>query len=217
MPKTKHKPEIGYPIYEALIDESDKDDTGMRFVSIVADPAIEVKGMFFSKEGVLKNLEFKTIKDQQMLVGPALIPDKNIFRSDEDGEYYIRFSKDTVQKMVEKFNRNQNNRSINVDHSNRMVDGFIVENWIVKDSVYDKSKFYGFNLPVGTWFVCVKILDSKFWEDEVKGEGKYGFSIEGILYQSLTPMSLEKQYDSINDLIDDLTEEDMLDLFNNLK
>lgn len=212
MSKKKYKEEIGYPIYEALIDEDDKDSTGMRFVSIVDDPAIEIKGMFFNKEGALKNLEFKTISDQQMICGPALIPDKNIFRSDEDGEYYIRFSKDTVRKMVEKFNRNSNNKSINVDHSNVMVDAFIMENWIVQDSVYDKSKFYGFNLPVGSWFVCMKILDQKFWDDQVKKGGKYSFSIEGMLYQSLTPMKLNKVYNSVEELLDDLDDEEILSL-----
>jgi len=214
MPKKINK-DIGYPVYEALIDDDDKDSTGMRFVSIVDDPAIEVKGMFFNSKGSLKNLEFKPVADQQMLVGPALIPDKNIFRSDEDGEYYIRFSKDTVKKMVEKFNRNQNNRSINVDHSNVMVDAFIMENWIVQDSVYDKSKFYGFNLPVGSWFVCMKILDQKFWDDQVKKGGKYSFSIEGMLYQSLTPMQLNKEYNDLEELLNDLSDEEILNLLKN--
>ena len=54
-----------------------------------------------------------------------LVPDKPIYRNDEeDGEHYIQFSKETIRKMVEKFNRN-NNKSINDDHTNKMVNLFL--------------------------------------------------------------------------------------------
>lgn len=210
MPKTKYKKEVPYPVYEALIDEDNLDDTGIRFVSIVSDPAIEIKGMFFS-ENKLVNQEFKAIADKKILCGPAMIPNKRIYRADEDGEYYIFFSPSTIQKMVEKFNRNNNNRSINVDHSNRMVNGYIQQNWITADAVYDKSKYYGFNLPIGSWFVEMKIEDDKFWEEEVKGKGKYSFSIEGMLYQSLTPYKMSKNQE-LSSLVDELSDEELLKL-----
>lgn len=100
--------------------------------------------------------EFKTIKDQQMVVGPALIPDKDIVRSNEYGEYHIKFSKSYIENMVKEFNRGENNLSINVGPSNEIIDGYIIESWIVKDQIYDKSGKYGFDLPIGSWFVCIK-------------------------------------------------------------
>jgi hypothetical protein len=263
------------PLYDIEIGD-DEDVTGIKFISIVAKPAIEVKGIAFndedeepdadcsdlhehdfadtfcdnppchprcvcfidargywqnrpfaSKSGVCtvckankkrfnKNLygkkvnesrnfsmEFAVKEDQQILAGPTMIPYKNIYRSDESGEYMVRFTPDTIKKIVQKFFKNNNNSSINVEHTNEMVKGYITEHWIVEDPMYDKSKLYGFNLPVGSHFMLVKIEDEKFWQEQVKGENKKGFSIEGILGQKLVSMS---KMLNMEEFIDSLTE-----------
>lgn len=190
------------PVYEIVVDEYD--ETGISLISLVEDPAIMVKGMAFNNSSMMS---FKEVADKQVIVGPALIPDMRIYREDEKfGKYYVVFSKETIEKMVEKFNKYGSNRKINIDHSNMMVDAFIVEDWIVEDTVYDKSRKYGIEVPVGTYMIMVKIEDKKFWNDEVKGNGKFGFSIEGMLGQQL--VSLSKEF-----TIDDLTEEDLIHLF----
>lgn len=173
------------PLYEIFIN--DDDETGMNLISVVEKPAIEVKGYAFSD---VVELEFKKEEDKQIIVGPALIPNKKIKRVDEDGNmYYVFFSKETIEKMVEKFNRYGSNRKINVEHTDNMIDAFIMEDWIVEDTYYDKSKKYGFEVPVGTYMIKVKIEDKKFWLEEVKENGRFGFSIEGLLGQQLVSMS----------------------------
>jgi hypothetical protein len=108
--------------------------------------------------------------------------------------------------MVEKFNKYGSNRRINIDHSNQMVDAFIMEDWIVENEVYDKSRMYGFELPIGSYMIMVKIENKDFWLSEVKGNGKFGFSIEGLLGQQLVKLS--------NNLsIDDLELDDLLNIF----
>jgi hypothetical protein len=157
-------------------------------ISLVADPAISVMGMYFSSD-IEKEYRFKAVKEQQIIVGPAMIADKKILRKDNnDNYYYVYFTKETIKKMVEKFLKDNNNRSLNIDHSNQMVPGFIQGAWIVEDPTYDKSRYYGFNLPVGTFFIEVKIDDTEFWLNEVKDEGRYGFSIEGLMGQKLVQM-----------------------------
>jgi hypothetical protein len=198
------------PLYEIFIN--DDDETGMDLISVVENPAIEIKGFRFNE---ILDFSFKKDGDKQIIVGPALIPDKKIRRIDEDGnEYYVFFSKETISKMVEKFNRVGSNRKINFEHTDRMIDAFIMEDWIVENEVYDKSKIYGFEVPVGTYMIKVKFDDSKFWEEEVKGNDKFGFSIEGILGQSLVKMSEEKD---IFSEIDSLTKEELEDIYNFLK
>jgi hypothetical protein len=197
------------PTYEIVVD--DTIETGIRLISIVENPAIEVKGMAFSDEDILKNYEFKQIEDKQYIVGPALIPDKKIIQeNDRFGIHYVFFTKETIEKMVEKFNRSGSNRRINLEHSNQMVDAFIAEDWIIEDSIHDKSKKYGFDLPVGTYMVKVKVDDPEFWKNIVRGEDKYSFSVEGIMNQSLIAMTEfveeEKEF-SIEDLdLEDLEE-----------
>lgn len=199
------------PIYEIVVD--DNDETGISLISLVDEPAIAIKGMAFNQNTMMS---FKEIDDKQVIVGPALIPDIKILREDEKyGRYYVKFSTETIERMVEKFNKYGSNRKINIDHSNKMVDAFIMEDWIVEDEVYDKSRKYGFEVPKGTYMIKVKIEDKDFWLEEVKGNGKFGFSIEGILGQQLVKLSsknIEKY--GIEVSIDDLEMDDLLKIFN---
>jgi len=190
------------PCYEIVVN--DEDETGIQLISLVDEPAIMMKGMMFSDK---MEMAFKEVDDKQIIVGPALIPNMRIYREDEKyGQYYVVFTEATIEKMVEKFNKFGSNRRINIDHSNQMVNAFILEDWIVEDEVYDKSRKYGFEVPKGTYMIKVKIEDTSFWNAEVKGNGKFGFSIEGLLGQQL--VSLSKEFS-----IDDLTLEDLLDIF----
>jgi hypothetical protein len=194
------------PVYEIVVD--DNDDTGIQLISLVDEPAIAMKGMMFNGEQSV--MSFKEVGDKQIIVGPALIPNMKIYREDEKfGQYYVVFTKETIEKMVEKFNKYGSNRKINIDHSNQMVNAFIMEDWIVENEVYDKSRMYGFEVPVGTYMIMVKIEDTDFWLEEVKGNEKFGFSIEGLLGQQL--VSLSKQEEVLT--IDDLDLDDLLNIF----
>ena len=163
-----------------MIDENDI--KSLNRVSLVSRPAIEVKGKCFSEE---KEYRIFSDEEKQLVVGPAMIPGLKMKRKDPNGNLYMGyFTKETIAKMVEIFNRNIKDKAtgvINDDHTDRMVDGFIVGSWIIEDSYYDKSKYYGYDLPVGTWFMEVKVDDKEYWENEIKGEGKYSFSIEGLI------------------------------------
>lgn len=123
------------------------------------------------------NLNFKADKDKQMLYGPFLIPNMLIYRKDDKiGEYNVRFSSEQIGKISSKFNLTDNNKNINFQHTDRMVEAFVDSNWLVDGT--DESKSYGFDLPEGTWFGGVKITDSKFWEENVKSNIVNGFSVE---------------------------------------
>ena len=41
------------------------------------------------------------VKEQKLLMGAALIPDKPIYRKLDDKEYYVYFSKETVKNFYE--------------------------------------------------------------------------------------------------------------------
>ena len=188
MSKKKNQDLDTLPVFQITFE--DDGEQGINLLSLVADPAIEIKGQYFNKAN---KFEFKAVEDKQIVVGPAMVPDMKILRIDGDYEYYVFFSADTIMQMVDKFNKENNNKSINVDHSNRMVDAYIKANWIIEDPNMDKSKLYGYeNLPKNTWFVEVKIDDKDFWETEVKELGKYSFSIEGMM--GTAPYQLAKQY-----------------------
>lgn len=203
------------PVFEIKINEGD--ESGISLISLVNEPAINLKGMMFSDEET-RYTTFKEVSgEKQIIVGPAMIPNLRIYREDEvHGSYYVYFTPETIEKIVEKFNKFGSNRRINIDHSNKMVDAFIMEDWIVEDEVYDKSRKYGFEVPKGTYMIKVKIEDSEFWNNEVKGNGKFGFSVEGILGHQLVKFekqSIEENYKSIEEGIDDLNLIDLVRIF----
>jgi hypothetical protein len=94
-----------------------------------------------------------------------------------------------------------------------MVNAFINSSWI-KESENDKSVGYPEfkDLPVGTWFIEVKVEDESFWNNKVKDEGYYSFSIEGIL--GLEKVEMKK---TIIDYIDELTLEDVNEMYIDLR
>ena len=87
-----------------LVIEKDSEALTIDAISLVSAPAIETDFVFFGKEK--ENLTFAKIdEEKRMLVSPALIPNKQIFRYDanKDQEYYVYFSPKTVQKPVYMF------------------------------------------------------------------------------------------------------------------
>ena len=124
------------------------------------------------------NIELKADKEKQLLYGPFLIPNKLIYRSDEtNGEYYVRFSSQEIEKIATKFNEDLNSKNINLMHTDEMVDAFVAQSWVIEGD-QDKSRNLGFDLPEGTWFGAVKVKDSEFWNDKIKNNEVKGFSVE---------------------------------------
>tara|TARA_R110001632_G_scaffold178017_3_gene297757 strand:- start:761 stop:1642 length:882 start_codon:yes stop_codon:yes gene_type:complete len=128
-----------------------------------------------------KKFSFAVEGDQQMVVGPLMIPDKLIVRVDENDEpYYVFFSQETVKQIAEKMMKEKYLDSVNVEHNAEdTVDGYMVESWLIEDPEMDKQQVYGFNLPKGTWMGRYKIEDLSVWEKVKEGKIK-GFSVEGF-------------------------------------
>ena len=160
------------PIYDIKLSD---DSQGVGFISLVDEPAIGVDWIKLSSQA---QLSFKVDKEKQLLYGPFLIPNKLIYRHDEKmGEYYVRFSKEEIEKIASKFNEDLNNKNINFQHSDQKVEAFVASNWMIEGE-QDKSRNMGFDLPEGTWFGGVKVKDSLFWTDKVKTDEVKGFSVE---------------------------------------
>ena len=113
-------------------------------------------------------------------MGALLIPNKPIFRnSDDQDDYYIYFSKDTVEKASQLYLKNGNQNNTTLEHQHSLNGLTLVESWLVEDAKYDKSRKYGMNVPVGTWMGSVKVNNDEVWNEYVKTGKVKGFSIEG--------------------------------------
>jgi hypothetical protein len=139
------------------------------------------KPTLFSDDSDKKAQYFAADSEKQMVLGPAMIPNQKIFRKNQDGTpYYVFFSPETIKMIASKYMKNKY-----IDNNDQMHDGqavkdvYVVESWI-KESNNDKSTDYGFgDLPVGTWFVSMKINNSEIWS-KVKNNELNGFSVSGF-------------------------------------
>jgi hypothetical protein len=162
-------------IIELILDEEEM-DTGVEAISIVESPAIE------SDFVALKNQEIKLAevdKEKKILMGPLLIPNKPIYRNGSEGDYYIYFSKETIEKASQMFLQNGNQSNSTLEHAKALNGLTLVESWIVEDKAKDKTALYGLDVPVGTWVGSVKVNNDKVWNEFVKTKKVKGFSIEG--------------------------------------
>ena len=162
-------------IVELVLDE-DIEENGVDAISIVENPAIE------SDFVALKQEEIKLAevdKEKRILLGALLIPNKPIYRSGDEGEYYIFFSKDTIVKASQMYLKNGYQNKSTLEHQQALRGLTLVESWIVEDEVQDKSRKYGLNVPVGTWMGAVKVNNDEIWKEYVKTSKVKGFSIEG--------------------------------------
>ena len=164
-------------LYELLIDENDQFLSGVHALSIVENPAIQSDFIALGDQKPVLLAEVN--KDKQILMGAALIPSKPIYRKDGDEEYYVYFSKETIAKTAEAFFRNNNQNNATLEHSEVLENMTVFESWIVEDPEFDKSKKYGLEVPEGTWMVSMKVDDKDVWDNYVKDNKVFGFSIEG--------------------------------------
>ena len=177
-----------------LVIADDSEELAIDAISLVTSPAIEQDFVFFGKEK--NNLTFaKVDEEKRMLVSPALIPNKQIFRHDPQtqSDYYVYFSKDTVRKASELYLRHNNHHKATYQHQDRVSGVLTVESWI-KEGDSDKSNLYGYDLPNGTWFVKMKIENDELWEKIKSGELK-GLSIEGYFTDKMEQLSEKKPTD----------------------
>ena len=175
-------------IVELVIDD-DSQELAIDAISLVTSPAIEQDFVYFGKEK--NNLTFaKVDEEKRMLVSPALIPNKQIFRHNPntDSDYYVYFSPETVRKASELYLKHNNHHKATYQHQDRVSGVLTVESWIIEDTKLDKSTLYGYSLPVGTWMVKLKISNDEIWSKIKEGELK-GLSIEGYFTDKMEQMS----------------------------
>ena len=206
-------------LYELILDNSEDADSGVFALSLVQNPAIEANWVYFSKEGK-QQIQFATIdNDKRTIVAPVLIPDKQILRIDEETgeEYRVYFTKDTVEKLAQKYLQNGYQNKATLEHA-EVIDGevTVVESWVSKSTTKDKSALY-FNraFPEGTWFVTMKVNDEQLWQDYIKTGLVKALSLEGIFDHKLVKAS---KVESILDKdVTELTEDEATIVLSKIK
>lgn len=195
----------GKPIYKAALTE-DQNETGMYFISLVDDPAVECDFLAFEK---VQNLTFKVENEEKRIVtGLVMAADRPILRQDFNGLYYILYDKDTIIAMAERFLAMGIANNVDTNHNFEVEDGVFLREMYIKDSERGISPKGFEDVEEGSLFATYHILNDEVWEKVKKGEFK-GFSLAGIFAE-----------EEFNEVEDDMTDEEfneIMDLINTIK
>ena len=101
-----------------LILQEDNIEAGVNAISIVEQPAIESDFIALSKEQEIKLAEVS--KERKILMGAALIPNKTIYRRNGEDEFYVYFSKDTIERASQLFLKNNNQDKSTLEHQMKL-------------------------------------------------------------------------------------------------
>ena len=147
---------------------------GMYKISLVDKPAIEEDFIHFNE---VEKLQMFADQKKKEVVGPIMIPNKEILRFSPDmGYYYVRFTEETIQQIMYKYSKEGLFNAFGINHSYDTDEVVMLEVW-TKESDNDKSVDYGYKLPNGTVFVKAKIESDELFTAIENGEIN-GFSIE---------------------------------------
>lgn len=190
------------PLYELKLDEQ-TNEFGVDIISLVDAPAIEKNYVMFESHKV----EWTANNERMIVSGPAMIPDKLIYRNDANGEYNTVISKETIEAVVLRYMEQGNQSNVNLMHGTNVKDVFVFESFL-SDSQRGIAPMAGYeDLPDGTWFVSMKVNNPAVWQQVKEGKLK-GFSIEGFFgmekKEVKSEMSIDRAFDEILELVKEI-------------
>ena len=193
-------------------DELNNVDT----ISLVEEPAIEINWLAFNKEKSeateIQDLEefavlsmfaeeqkrsytfevpkerFQELEGENIIVAPAMVADKLIFRVDEVGNpYYGFFDSESIKNAAHAFQKYKLTDKFNINHeSDNIADGvYLAETWLVQDTELDKSRYFGYSLPVGSWMTILKVENQDLYNEYVASGQLQGLSVEAFVLEQI--------------------------------
>ena len=163
------------PIYDIIID-TESEDLNMSCISLVTDPAVEKDFECFSKNN--KPMQFSiTNSEKHCITGVAIRADVPIYRySPDKGEYYVRFSKETIEQIVYKYSKQNLWNSVSLEHSGQNIDSAVMVEFYLKSENKCPTGFS--DVEDGSLMVTYKITDEDLWDKVKNSDEINGFSIE---------------------------------------
>jgi hypothetical protein len=165
--------------YEAEFNEDEV--AGVYAISLVERPAMEGNFIALNKQ---ETIQFKEVdKEQRILMGLVLEPNKPIYRNQNGEEFNIVFSEETIKSLSYNFFKSSSQKNSTIEHDvTKRIEGVtFVESWLVEDPEKDKSANFGFSYPKGSWIATMKIDNDEIWAGFVKTGKVKGFSIDAML------------------------------------
>lgn len=182
----------GLPVYIAQIDNSEE---GILDISLVDYPAVKRDFVLFSQDKMNFSIQSE---EKRIISGVVMLADTPIYRkSPTAGEYYIVFTRDIIEMMVEKMSFEGKLNNITLNHDGQLVEGVTLVELFIKDSSKGLNPTYLPDVTEGSLIASYKVENEDIWNQIKAGEFR-GFSLSGIF--SAIP-SLDQPLDDILDLL----------------
>jgi hypothetical protein len=158
------------------------------------DYCLEIKSKEFSFH---TNKSYGFADEPKMRIAAPLMIPGEIYRSDEvDGEHYVEFTIDEIEKIHKDFMKNLTNKEIyNEEHDNTRISdkSYLLEALLIDtdNKVKMVKDDYGIEVPKGTLFTITQIEDKEYYDYLVEND-MLGLSLEGFLGLKLSEQKNKK-------------------------
>lgn len=165
----------GLPIFQATIPD---DADGMVICSLVENAAVESNFLAFDEDAKPMTFSIEN-EEQRMVLGVAMKANYPIYRyHPEFGEFFIVYSPETIQKMVERFFNEHYVNSVDLEHSFELEEGVHLIQAFIKNEKAGISPVGFEDCKDGSLFFQYHIENDEIWNAIKEGTYK-GFSIAG--------------------------------------
>lgn len=170
------------PIYRAVVN--DNDESGMLTISLVDAPAVEVDFLYFDEDKKPLNFSVENEEERKVL-GVVMTADTPIYRRDASGmEYYIVYDKQTIEKMTEKYLRQNRQNNVDLSHSFELEEGIYLNEIFIKNTGKGIAPTGFEEVNDGSLFAIFHIENDEVWSAIKEGTFK-GFSLSGLFQTEL--------------------------------
>jgi hypothetical protein len=148
----------------------------------------------------MSKVHFSLNEEKRIITAPVMLAETEILRYNPSiGKYYVKFSEETIMKMMKKYFKDNKIHRVNEEHDPRRVaDGvYMIESFIVGDRT--ESKLYP-DLPKGSWVASFYIEDKEYWE-KIKQEGFTGVSLEGFFEEQYEMEMINKVFNQVKNIV----------------
>lgn len=165
----------GLPLLEATLNA---DHHGINKISLVDFPAVESDFVSFGKAERKMRYEVQS-EEKRIVRGVIMRANYPIYRNDENGEYYVVYTAETIREMAEKLLIDGKQNDVNIMHEDDSdVDGVNMVQFFIKDVKHGIDPEGFDEIEDGSLFAEFHVCNDEVWDQIKSGEYK-GFSLEG--------------------------------------
>lgn len=177
------------PIYRAVVN--DNDESGMFTISFVDAPAVEVDFLYFNEDKKPFTFSVENEEERKVL-GVVMTADTPIYRRNNEGmEYYIVYDKETIEKMTEKYLRQNRQNNVDLSHSFELEEGIYLNEIFIKNTAKGIAPTGFEEVKDGSLFAIFHIENEEVWSAIKEGTYK-GFSLSGLFQTELMEFNKTK-------------------------